>query len=94
MPFFHILQHRLFYREQGSEWFGGRLKEIRCPVLFTASLMDGLLPHIGTDVASMALQVPDSQAYLYHGGDHPLMWFAPDQFRAAADMFLLQVTEK
>ena len=87
---------RLFraFNGQGCEWFGGRLKEIRCPVLFTASLSDSLLPHIGTDVASMAAQVPQSEAYLYHGGDHPLMWSAPEPFRAAADMFLLKVTEK
>ena len=87
---------RLFraFNEQGCEWFGGRLKEIRCPVLFTASLSDSLLPHIGTDVASMAAQVPRSEAYLYHGGDHPLMWSAPEPFRAAADLFLLKVTEK
>jgi len=82
------------FGEQGCEWFGARLTEIRCPVLFTASLSDSLLPQIGSDVASMAAQVPQSQAYLYHDGGHPLMWSAPDRFRAAADLFLLQVTEQ
>jgi pimeloyl-ACP methyl ester carboxylesterase len=84
---------RLFraMRGTGVDWFSGRLGEIRCPVLFTASLSDSLLPHIGVQVANMTAQVPGAQAFLYNGGDHPLMWSAPEPFRAAADSFLLQV---
>lgn len=34
----------------GGDWFAGRLREIRCPVLFTASLHDNLLPDVGAQV--------------------------------------------
>lgn len=86
---------RLFQamRERGVDWFAGRLGEIRCPVLFTASLSDSLLPDLGAQVAGMAAQVPGASAFLHNGGDHPLMWSAPEPFRAAADSFLLQVLQ-
>jgi len=82
------------FGERGGDWFGGRLKEIACPTLFSASLKDVLLPNIGAEVASMAAQTPGSQAFLYHGGDHPLMFSAADIFRAQADLFLLKVQEQ
>ena len=82
------------FGERGGDWFEGRLKEITCPTLFSASLADSLLPGIGVEVVSMSAQVRGSQAYLYNGGDHPLMFSAPDLFRAAADRFILQVQEQ
>lgn len=79
------------FGESGGDWFKGRLKEIACPVLFTASLADSLLPNIGPEVVSMASQVSGSQAFLANSGDHPLMWSAPAAFRPAVDNFLFQV---
>jgi pimeloyl-ACP methyl ester carboxylesterase len=81
------------FAESGGDWFKGRLKEITCPTLFSASLSDTLLPNIGVEVVSMAAQVTGSQAFLYQGGSHPLMFSATDIFRAVADLFLLKVQE-
>ncbi len=82
------------FGRRGGDWFEGRLNEIACPTLFSASLSDSLLPHIGPEVASMTAQVTGSQALLYQGGDHPLMFSAPAIFRPAVDLFLLQVQER
>ncbi|HMN61416.1 MAG TPA: alpha/beta hydrolase [Anaerolinea sp.] len=79
------------FGERGGDWFEGRLKEIACPTLFSASLTDDLLPRIGAEVVSMASQAPGSQAFLVNGGAHPLMFSAQAAFRAAADLFLDQV---
>jgi pimeloyl-ACP methyl ester carboxylesterase len=80
----------LAFAEAGGDWFRGRLKEIRCPVLLSASLTDSLLVQPGLEIAGMAAQIPGSQAFLVHGGDHPLMWSRPREFRAVADAFLAQ----
>ena len=76
------------HADRGGDWFSGRLHEIRCPVLFTASLRDNLLNDVLTQVPGMAMQIPGAQAYLCNGGSHPLMWSRPREFRAAADSFL------
>jgi pimeloyl-ACP methyl ester carboxylesterase len=79
--------------ERGGDWFDGRLGEVRCPVLFSASLNDDLLSDVLHQVPAMAAKVPAGQAFLLNdGGPHPLMWSRPARFRAAADAFLSSLT--
>ncbi len=74
--------------ERGGDFFEGRLSNIRCPVLFTASLQDQALQNVGAQLWRMSAQIPDSQLYLVNGGDHPLMWSRPELFRPVCDLFL------
>jgi len=78
----------LRFARRGGDFFRGRLKEIRCPVLFTGSLGDDLIPRVGEQILGMAAQVPGSQAFLAREGSHPLMWSRPDLFDAEAGRFL------
>lgn len=80
------LMHR--FARSGGDWFQGRLKEIRCPVLFSASLRDDLLQEPGAQNCRMALQVKGSRVYFAAEGSHPLMWSHSDEFRRVADWFL------
>ena len=81
------------FAQAGGDWFQGRLNEIRCPVLFTASLRDDLLQETGRQNCAMALQVPGSQVYFTTAGQHPLMWSHAREFRRAAEWFLNEVLE-
>jgi len=74
--------------ERGGELFAGRLGEIRCPVLVTASLGDTVLPSVGASQLALLEQIPDSRLFLTKQGDHPLMWSNAGEFRRAADAFL------
>ncbi len=74
--------------ERGGDWFNGRLKEIVCPVLFTASREDEALPNVIRQVCRMAEQVPDSRVFLNNRGAHPLMWSQVKDFRHVSDYFL------
>jgi valacyclovir hydrolase len=85
------LLHR--FAQAGGDWFQGRLNEVRCPVLFTASLRDDLLQDPGRQNCQMALQVKGSQVYFATEGTHPLMWSRADDFRRAADWFLMGITD-
>jgi len=72
---------------------GGRLapealETIQCPVLFTATLDDDMLPNVAGQIPSMAQRIPDARLYLTRGGGHPLMWSRPEEFRAVCDLFL------
>ena len=78
----------LRFGERGGKWFDGRLSRIQCPVLFTASLADDLLPDVGAQVCHMAMEVKDSRVFFTNTGGHPLMWSRPVVFRAVADCFL------
>lgn len=78
----------------GGEPFAGRLKEIRCPVLLTASLADRGMPDCGLQICAMVEQIPGSRAFLLGEGDHPLMWSQADEFRAISDHFLGKVRER
>lgn len=73
---------------QGGDWFDGRLPQVNCPVLLTASKQDPVLPGVAGHMAAMAEQIPDSRVYLHHSGAHPLMWSAPGVFRTVCDLFL------
>ncbi|MCJ7551152.1 MAG: alpha/beta hydrolase [Anaerolineae bacterium] len=75
---------------------GGRLapealETIQCPVLFTATLDDDMLPSITEQIPSMAQRIPDARVYLTRGGGHPLMWSRPKEFRTVCDLFLKQI---
>lgn len=81
-----LLLRRLAGR--GGDWLHGRLNEIRCPVLLTASRADAMLPDVERQFAHMRAQIADSEVFLTNEGNHPLMWSQPDAFRAVADPFL------
>ncbi len=78
----------LRFEKSGGDCFHGRLKEIRCPVLLSASLEDESLPQVEAQQRSMAEQIAASRVYLAPTGGHPLMWNRPDEFRREADRFL------
>ena len=77
--------------EGGGDWFHGRLSQVRCPVLLTASRRDPLLPQITPQLCEMAAQIDGCRAYLHHDGGHPLMWSRPQVFRTFCDHFLEDV---
>jgi valacyclovir hydrolase len=54
----------LRFAENGGDWFKGRLQEIKCPVLFTASKQDGALPNVTQQICRMAEQVANSRVFL------------------------------
>jgi pimeloyl-ACP methyl ester carboxylesterase len=75
--------------ESGGDWVSGRLCEIQCPVLLTASCRDPFLPDVGRQVCRMAEQISDCRVFLDSEGDHPLMWSQPQDFWAVCDRFLV-----
>ncbi|MBI1298660.1 alpha/beta fold hydrolase [bacterium] len=77
-----------FIRMSRGRWSQGRLKEIACPVLLTASLEDSALDKVGQHVTAMSRQIPDSRVYFSGDGDHPLMWSRAEEFRQVCDYFL------
>jgi pimeloyl-ACP methyl ester carboxylesterase len=76
------------FDHRGGDFFGNRLKQVRCPVLFTASLADELLVDVAAQNLAMVAEVPDSRVFFAKEGAHPLMWSNPTAFRAAANAFL------
>ncbi len=76
--------------DRGGDFFGGRLAEIACPVLLTASLGDSVLYDVGPAQLAMAAALPDSRLFLAKQGDHPLMWSNAGEFRRVADAYLAQ----
>ena len=76
---------------QGVDLFGSQLSQIRCPVLFSASLADGSIPQAAAQVPDMSAQVKGSWVFTVNAGDHPLMWSCPKAFQAAAKAFLASI---
>ena len=70
------------------DWTQGRLRNIRCPVLLTASLLDRSLPDVGRKICGMAEQIPESRVLFVNGGDHPLMWSRREDFFHVCMYFL------
>lgn len=66
----------------------GRLKEVKSPVLFTASLKDELIASIEEKITSMATQMPNWKIVLYASGKHPLMWSKSAEFREEVEDFI------
>ena len=85
-------------QQERTEWhrvkFFGRLAEIACPVLLTASTADSVLYEVGPAQLAMAAAIPDSRLFLATQGDHPLMWSNAAEFRRVADAFLAQWTSE
>ncbi len=78
----------LKFADSGGDYFGGRLSEISCPVMFSLSLTDSVLYEVGRQSVQMAAQVPGSRLFLLNRGNHPLMWSCSEDFYTAADGFL------
>ena len=78
--------------DQGGDLFKGRLKTVKCPVLFTGSLQDSFIPDIGEQNISMSKQIPNSRVFLVNEGDHPLIWNFTDVFRSVCDQFLKELS--
>lgn len=76
------------------------LNSIHCPVLLTGTLHDALTPGIAQEFARISSIVPDCSLYLAseshhrYGDEHPLLWTAPDVFRAVADLFLSRLSDE
>jgi valacyclovir hydrolase len=79
----------------GGGWdiYEGRLAEIRCPVMFSCSLSDSLIPEVGSQMLAMSQKLPGSWFFSVNQGFHPLMWSQPQAFRAAAQAFLNKVSK-
>lgn len=78
----------LDFADRGGDLFEGRLNMIRCPVLFTGTLVDTFIPDMGAQCCRMAKQIPHAATFLCNDGDHPFMWTCPDLFRAVSAEFL------
>lgn len=76
------------YATSGIDFLGGRLGQVRCPVLLTASLADSALPAVGEQLPAMLRELPTGRLFLTNAGDHPLVWSRPEDFRLVADAFL------
>lgn len=75
--------------ERGDvDWARDRLKNIHCPVLFTGSLSDSMVPDIGQQMCNMAAQISKSRLFLVNDGDHPMMWSCQQDFFHVCDYFL------
>lgn len=68
--------------------YHGRVSEISCPVLFTGSLADDLIPGIGGRIRDVADRIENSRVALHPSGWHPFMWSMARTFRQEADQFL------
>jgi len=78
----------LYFADQGGDWLKGRLHEIQCPVLLTASKLDDALPQVVEQVSRMSEQIAGCQVFLNNSGRYPLMWSSPPDFRPISDYFL------
>jgi valacyclovir hydrolase len=78
----------LRFEQAGGDAFRGRLSQITCPVLLSASVRDEALPDVEPQVRGMAAQIKGSRLYLAQAGSHPLMWSRSAEFRREADKFL------
>jgi valacyclovir hydrolase len=83
----------LRFADQGGDWFAGRLSEIKCPVILTASKQDEALPQVAQQLGRMYEQIADCRVFLNNRGGHPLMWSAPQDFRYISDYFLKAIGE-
>jgi hypothetical protein len=83
----------LRFADEGGDWFAGRLSEIRCPVILTASKQDTALPQVTQQVSRMSEQMADCRVFLNNRGGHPLMWSSPQDFRYISDYFLKVIDE-
>jgi pimeloyl-ACP methyl ester carboxylesterase len=83
----------LRFEQLGADCFQGRLREIVCPVLLSASLSDTSLPDGETQLRGMARQIEGSRLFFTPHGEHPMMWSKKDDFRREAGRFLTEVSQ-
>lgn len=76
------------WQAAGGDVFTGRLEQVRCPVLLTASLEDHALPNVALQIEAMRQKISRCQVSLSDHGEHPLCWSQPEFFRKVADAFL------
>jgi pimeloyl-ACP methyl ester carboxylesterase len=76
------------WRETGIDFFEGRIGEIECPVLLTASLADELIPRVEEEYARVAATLPHATTHLFDSGAHPAMWSRAEDFRRVVERFL------
>ena len=72
----------------GESFYQGRLGEIECPVLLTASLDDDMVVNIENGIAGIARQISTSKVVFFSAGVHTLMQSRPEEFRAEVTSFL------
>lgn len=77
------------FADTGGDVFAGRLSEIQCPVLITASRRDDALVEVEAQVKHMAAQIRGAKLYLANDGAHPFMWSRSEEFRRVADEFTI-----
>ncbi len=77
--------------EERTDWFSGRLDEVQCPVMLTASKGDQSLPDVVIQNSDMLQRINDCRLYIHSTGGHPLMWSGASIFRAVSDQFLREV---
>jgi pimeloyl-ACP methyl ester carboxylesterase len=82
----------LRFEDDGGDCFHGRLKQIQCPVLLSASLGDTSLPDGEAQLQQMHAQLGNSRLFFAPTGSHPSMWSKADMFRREADIFLASLT--
>ena len=75
----------------GADLFAGRLGEIHCPVLVTASSADAAIGAPGLSLATLVHAISGAKGVLFHGGGHPTIWSQPERFRRVAGRFLTDV---
>jgi pimeloyl-ACP methyl ester carboxylesterase len=76
----------------GGDIFKGRLRDVCCPVLLTASLEDEMLLDPAKQQVMIASQLTLSKVHIEpHGGAHPFAWNSPQRFRRVAYEFLQSV---
>jgi pimeloyl-ACP methyl ester carboxylesterase len=78
----------------GGQWLGQSLERAACPVFMTASLEDAMLIDPVRYILEMLKKLRDGRAFISAKGGHPLIWTAPEEFRAAVRGFLSQFLEK
>lgn len=74
-----------------------RLNEIKCPVLFTASMGDELIPSIDEKITNTTTAISNWRIVFYPKCKHPFMWSKPDDFRQEVEEFIEELdntTEK
>lgn len=81
----------LRFEQAGGDCFQGRLKEIQCPVMLSASLGDSSLPNGEAQLRGMAKQLNNCRLSLAQEGTHPLMWTRAEEFRRKVDEFLFRI---
>lgn len=74
--------------QYGYRPLAGKLNQIVCPVLLTASLADPLLQNVENTLIKMKAQINTCDVFLAAEGGHPLCWSKPAVFRQAVMAFL------